>query len=181
MTMGAADRYSRGAIAFHWTIAALVIVNLFLGLFHENLLEGMKVMPLHRAIGITILVLSVGRLGWRLTHRPPGLPPEMRGWERAAAKVAHVLLYALMVALPLTGWMMSSNPERPRPFDWFGLIQVPVLPIDKGAAMLGRGLHGPLGYVMTALVVLHIAAALRHHWVLRDRVLARMVPGIGPR
>lgn len=171
------DRYSRGAIAFHWVIALFVLANLFLGLAHESLLDGLKwVMPTHKAIGVTVLALTLGRIGWRLVHKPPHLPAAMPGWEKAVAKGVHFVFYALLLALPLTGWMLSSNPERPRPIDWFGLFQLPVLPIDKTAAMLGRTLHEPLGLLMTALVVLHVAGALRHHFILRDRVLARMLP-----
>ncbi|NIJ19694.1 cytochrome b561 [Sphingomonas naasensis] len=170
------DRYNRGAIAFHWAIAALVLVNLFIGLFHETLLAGLRVMPLHKAIGATVLVLSIARLGWRLTHRPPALPEAVPGWERALANSLHWLFYALLLILPLTGWIFSSNPERPRPVSWFGLFDLPLLPVSSGAAGAAHEAHELLGLLMTALVVLHIAAALRHHFLLRDRVLVRMLP-----
>jgi cytochrome b561 len=173
------DRYSWGSIWLHWATAALVLVNLTLGLFHESLLDGIKwVIPIHKSIGITVLALTLLRLGWRLTHRPPPLPVDMTGWERAAAKVVHWAFYALLLALPLTGWMLSSNPARLRPMAWFWLFPIPPLPISGGMAKLGHNLHGIIGYAMLALVVLHIAAALRHHLLLRDSVLSRMAPGL---
>jgi cytochrome b561 len=172
------DRYSWGAIWLHWAIAVLVLANLTLGLFHESLFDGLKwVMPIHRAIGITVLVLTLARIGWRLAHRPPPLSPDIARWERFAAKRVHWAFYALLLALPLSGWMLSSNPLRPRPMSWFGLFPIPPLPISGAAVRLGHDVHGLLGYVMAALVAIHAAAALRHHFLLRNEVLARMVPG----
>ena len=174
------DRYHTGAIWFHWTIAVLVIVNILIGLFHESLLDGVRAaMPLHKSIGLLVLVLTLGRIGWRLTHRPPPLPAEMKGWEKSAAHIAHWALYALMLLLPLTGWLLVSNMRRPAPLAWFGLFQVPLLPVSRGVAGAAHQAHGVLGYLMAALVVLHVAAALRHHFLLRDPVLRRMWPGLG--
>lgn len=172
------DRYSRGAIAFHWIIAALVLFNLFVGLFHESLLEGIRVIPAHKAIGMAVLVLTLGRIGWRLAHKPPHLPEIVLAWEKATARTVHFVLYALLLILPLTGWLLSSNPERPRPIDWFGLFQIPVLPATPGVAGAAHEAHELLGYLMTALVLIHLAGALRHHLLLRDRVLLRMLPGL---
>jgi cytochrome b561 len=170
------DRYSAGAIAFHWVIAALVLFNLWLGLFGDSLPRDWKVMPVHKSVGITVLVLTLGRIAWRLTHKPPRLPPAMPGWEKAAAKAAHFAFYALLLILPLTGWLMSSNPERPRPVRWFFLFDLPVLPATPGLAGAAQQTHELLGVTMAFLVVLHVAAALRHHFVLHDRVVARMLP-----
>lgn len=171
------ERYSRGAIAFHWAIAALVIFNLIVGLFHESLLEGIPVMPLHKSLGMLVLVLTLGRIGWRLMHRPPYMPEHLPAWEKAAAHAAHFLLYALLLIMPLTGWLLGSNPEKPRPTDWFGLFKIPVLPATPGIAHNAHEVHELLGYLMAGLVVIHIAAALRHHFLLRDNLLARMLPG----
>lgn len=170
------DRYSGGAIAFHWVIAALVLSNLWLGLFRGSLPIEWKVMPVHKSVGITILVLTLGRIAWRLTHKPPHLPDAMPHWEKRAAKTVHFVFYALLLILPLTGWLMSSNPERPRPFAWFFLFDVPVLPATPQIASNAHQAHVLLGWAMAALVAIHVAAALRHHFVLRDRVLARMLP-----
>jgi cytochrome b561 len=174
------DRYHKGMIWFHWTIAVLVIVNLFIGLFHDALLHGVAgAMPLHKSIGLLVLVLTVGLIGWRLTHRPPPLPAEMKGWEKNAAHIMHWALYALMLIMPLTGWMMVSNARRPHPIEWFNLFQVPFLPVTRGVAGAADQTHAILGYLMAGLVVLHIAAALRHHFILRDPVLRRMWPWHG--
>ena len=179
MALVRTDRYSWGAIWLHWSIAAFVLVNLTLGLFHESLLDGIKwVIPIHKAIGLTVLALTLARIAWRLMHRPPPLPIDMAPWERMVAKIVHWGFYVLLLALPVSGWMLSSNPARLRPMSWFGLFPIPALPISGTAAKLGHEAHGVLGYVMAALVVVHIAAALRHHVVLRDSVLARMIPGL---
>jgi cytochrome b561 len=170
------DRYAWGAIWLHWSIAVLVLVNLLLGLFHDSLHGIEWVIPVHRSIGIAVLALTLVRLGWRLTHRPPPLPSDTADWERLAARAAHWGFYILSLALPLTGWMLSSNPARLRPMAWFGVFPISPLPISAAAAKLGHNVHGLLGYAMLALVMLHIAAALRHHFLLRDAVLGRMAP-----
>lgn len=174
------DRYSRGAIGFHWAIAALVVVNLAIGLLHESLLDGVAgAIPLHRSIGITVLALTLARIGWRLTHRPPRLPASLPALERAAARASHVAFYALLLALPLSGWAMgSAGREARHPLRWFGLFEVPPLPVSAPVAEFGDGAHAVLGYAMAALVVVHVAAALRHHFVLRNAVLGRMAPGV---
>lgn len=170
------DRYSRGAIAFHWVIAALVLFNLWLGLFHDSLPREWKVMPVHKSVGITILVLSLARLGWRLTHRPPHFPDRLPDWEKLLAKASHWLFYVLLIALPLTGWLMSSSPEKPRPFSWFFLFDVPLLPATPALAGAAHEAHELLGWTMALLVLIHVAAALRHHFILRNRVFGRMLP-----
>ena len=174
-----ADRYAWGAIWLHWTIAVLVIVNLTLGLFHDSLFDGVRwVIPLHKSLGITILALTVVLIGWRVTHRPPPLPPEVGGWQRAAAKGAHALLYLLLVVLPLSGWAMVSAGDERRPLFWFGLFRLPWLPVSGAVSEAADRTHLIAGYLMTALAVIHIAAALRHHFLLRNSVLARMAPGL---
>jgi cytochrome b561 len=172
------DRYSAGAIAFHWTIAALVLFNLWLGLFHDSLPRDWKVMPIHKSVGITILALTLGRIAWRLMHRPPHLPELMPRWEKLLARGVHLLLYALLLIMPLTGWLLSSNPARPRPFNWFFLFDVPMLPATPAIARSAHEAHELLGWLMAGLVLIHIVAALRHHFLLRDKVLARMLPRV---
>ena len=177
-----ADRYHQVAVWFHWSIALLVLVNLALGLLHESLFDGIGwVIPVHKSIGFTVLALTLGRIAWRLTHRPPPHPPGMPAWERLSAGAVHLLFYGLMLALPLSGWAMVSRPLRRRPLDFFGLFDMPYLPVGQAAGTVARNAHGLLGWVMLALIVLHVAAALRHHFLLRDTVLARMLPGLGGR
>jgi cytochrome b561 len=174
----AAERYSRGAIAFHWVIAALVLFNLAVGLFHDGLPREWRLMSLHRAVGLTVLVLTLARLGWRLTNRPPSLVAGAP-WERALALAAHWGFYILLIAMPLTGWAMSSVGRRGNPppeISWFFLFDVPHLPVSSGVAGFSHEAHEILGWLMVALVVVHVAAALRHHLILRDVTLTRMLP-----
>jgi len=171
------ERYSRVAVAFHWTIAALVIFNIVVGLGHDPIPALRALMPAHKAIGLTVLALTALRVAWRLAHRPPPLPADTPSWERGAAHATHWTLYLLLVALPLSGWVMVSGPQGRRPLSWFAAFDLPYLPATSPAAEGAAKAHGLLGWVMLALVLLHVAAALRHHLVLRDRVLARMLPG----
>lgn len=176
------DRYSVGAIWFHWIIAVLILLNLFIGIFHESLLDGVDgAMPLHKAVGVTVLVLTIGRIAWRLAHRPPPFPPEMPEWDRMAARTVRGIFYALLLIMPLSGWTMVSASTHPHPFTWFGLFTVPMLPVSHGAGGVAHETHMILGYLFAVLVAIHIAGALRHHFLLRDSVLGRMIPGVAPR
>ncbi|USI72916.1 cytochrome b [Sphingomonas morindae] len=167
-------RYGAVAMAFHWVIAVLVLANLTIGLLHESLLRG--TIPLHKALGFVILVLTVARVAWRLVHRPPPLPAGAR--ERVLARGVHGLLYALMLLLPLTGWIFTSTGPRGGPF-WIGGLAVPALPLGPLAWLGGptHEAHEIMGWAMLALVALHLAGAARHGLVLRDGVLHRMLPG----
>ena len=176
ITARTADRYSTGAMWFHWTIAALVIVNLVIGLLHENLLDGVTwAIPLHKSFGISVLIFTIGRILWRIVHPAPPFPDHIRGWERIAAHSAHWGLYALILIMPLSGWAMSSG-SRKYPISFFGLFDVPYLPVSQATGGVAHNAHGLFGWVMLALVAIHIAAALRHHFLLRDHVLGRMAP-----
>lgn len=176
IAMNRAERYSRVAIWFHWTIALLVIANLAIGLLHESLLSGVSgAMGLHKSIGLTVLALTAGRVAWRLMHPAPPLPGHVSRVERGVAHLVHVVLYALLVILPLTGWMMASGAKR-YPLNWFGLFPVPYLPIAPDLAGVGHDGHEVLGWLMLALIVLHVGAALRHHFILRDGIVLRMMP-----
>jgi cytochrome b561 len=176
----ARSTYSRGAIAFHWTIGVLMILNVLGGLFHDAVPREMigLVMGLHKATGILILLLTVGRLVWRLTHRPPPLADTVKGWEKGLAHATHWAFYLLMFALPITGWLMVSAGERKYPFSFYGLFDIPYLPVvqDKVASHTYGDRHELLGYVVAALIVLHIAAALKHHLFDRDNTVVRMLP-----
>lgn len=169
-------RYSRVAILLHWSIALLVLANLPLGLLHDWIERNFtSLMWIHKSIGMTILLLTVGRIGWRLTHRPPPFPRHLRRWERTAARTVHLGFYLLLLALPVTGLIRSS--AGPYPLHWFALFDVPKLPVAEGGALarFAASAHDWMGWTMAALAALHIAAALRHHFLLRDRVLRRMI------
>ena len=165
------DRYDGVAIAFHWTIAAMVILNLTSGIAYRPLFFT------HKAIGITVLALSLGRLFWRLSHRVPPPPRDIPAWQQVAARATHWGFYILLIALPLTGWVMSSATDERRPLTWFGLFDIPYLPLAPSpVGGTAHDVHVLLGWLALAMVLLHAGAALRHHFVLRDRVLSRMLP-----
>lgn len=174
--------YNRGAIWFHWTIALLIIVNIAIAFGHDLLPRPDRglVMGWHKAIGIAVLALSIGRIGWRLAHPRPPFVETMKGWEVALARFTHAAFYVLIVALPLSGWIWMSAGETRRPISFFGLFDIPFLPVaqSKAGGEIGHEMHELMGYAMTALVALHILAALKHQLVDKDTVLARMVPAL---
>lgn len=168
-------RYNNGARALHWAIALLIIANLATGLLHDPLEDYVRLMPLHKSLGLTILVLSLARILWRFTWKRPAYPETMSSSEVALAKVVHWVFYALMLIMPLTGWVVTSAGKYP--LNWFGLFDVPKFDVVRESATytLNHEAHELLGYIFLALVVLHVAAALRHHFVLRDGILRRMI------
>ena len=172
-----AVRYTRVAMWLHWVIAALVVANLTIGLLRGPVPALGALMPAHQAIGLTVLALTLVRIAWRLGHRPPPLPTEIPGWQRFASATVHAALYLLLLAMPATGWLLVSGGER-RPLTWFGLFPLPYLPATPAAADAGDAAHVVLGWLMLALVALHVAAALYHRLVLRDGVLGRMAPAL---
>lgn len=187
-------RYTRVAIALHWLIA-LAILGLFAsGLWMVDAIQdktqravAFDVYQIHKSVGLTVLVLSVIRLIWRLIHPAPALPDGMSGFERFAAKATHVAFYAFMIAMPLIGWAMVSASPFGLPTIVFGLFEWPHIgPIEaladkKPVEDLAKSAHASLAYGGMALAALHIGAALKHHFVNRDGVLARMVPGLRAR
>lgn len=173
--MIAADRYNRGARALHWIIAVLVIGNIAGGLLHEAVEDTINLIPLHKSAGMTVLALTLVRIAWRFTWRAPPHPAGTSRAEAVAARAVHLVLYGLMLAMPLSGWIMASAGKYP--LTWFGLFDLPKLAVTRTdpAYLVGREAHELLGWLFAALAVLHIAAALRHHFILRDRVLERML------
>jgi cytochrome b561 len=184
---GGRSTYSAVAIGLHWLIAALMLTNIGLAWYFGSLTYPDNVPPiqLHKSIGITVLLLTVLRIGWRIGHRPPPLPGHMAPWERWAARATHYLFYFLMLAMPLSGWaMVSASPLlRAHPTVLFGVVPWPTLPfggIDPdtlhGLGKLFRKTHDTLALVAYATIALHVAAALKHHLIDRDDVLTRMLP-----
>jgi cytochrome b561 len=179
-TAPAANRYSGGAIALHWIIAILIILNV-IGAWESHDLpaaEKAYAMAGHKAFGITILVLTVLRIVWRFTHKPPPLLESLKSWEAAFAKVTHTLFYFLMLAVPLAGWTMHSAATGGKAVAIFQLFDFPGLPLaqSKDTAGLFHELHETLATLMIFLLVLHVAAALKHQFVDRDGTLGRMIP-----
>ena len=182
-----ARRYSAVAILLHWASAlgVLVLIGLGLTMTHAVLapLRQFQLYQWHKSVGITVLVLTALRALWRLTHRPPPHPAGMPARERRAAAAAHHLLYLLLVGLPLTGWAVVSLSPFNIPTVLYGLVPWPHLPLadlvpDPAAAEgILKRVHALGAWFLSALLVVHVAAALRHHLLLRDDVLRRMLPG----
>ena len=168
-------KYSAVARVLHWAIAISIIVNIALALGHDALEGVFAAMPVHKAIGITVLVLSILRLLWRLGHTPPALPHHMPFWQRRLAHGLHWLFYFMIIAVPLSGWIMSSAGTHP--LNWFGLFDIPKLPVNKGsfAAEVAHEGHEIIGLLYIPLIALHVGAALYHHFVRGDQVLRRML------
>jgi cytochrome b561 len=172
-------RWGSVAQLLHWTIVVLIITQVALGLIADDLPLGMKklaVLARHKSVGITILMLAIIRLGWRLAQREsPPLPSTLKPYERALAHFSHVGLYVLLFAMPVSGWIMSS--ARNFPVSWFNLFQLPDLVAPNKAlydAMVTT--HHMLAYALFVIVTLHVLGALKHHFVLKDDVLRRMLP-----
>jgi len=168
-------RYNGVARAFHAIIAVMVIFNLASGIGGDAIEDIWNPIPFHKSTGILILFLSIARIGWRLTWVMPEWPSAMGGLQRLVARITHLALYALMLVVPITGWIMSSAGKYPLTI--YGLFDWPKLAVTKGSPLAeaaGEG-HEVLGFLMAGLVVLHVAAALHHHFVIKDNVLRRML------
>lgn len=176
-------RYHPLAIALHWLLAVALIANLALGLYMADLPfspQRLQYYSWHKWAGVTVLALSFVRLFWRLTHRPPALPlaiqRAMPAWQRMAHHATHGALYVLFFAVPLLGWAYSS--AEGFPVVWLGLVPLPdFVPVSEGLADVLKPLHRFSAYAMAALVLLHVAGALKHQWVDRDGLLRRMAWG----
>ena len=180
------QRYTAVAIALHWIIAFSIIGLIAVGWLMEEMDPGpdyFAIVQLHKSFGITILLLSVARIIWRLMNPPPPEPP-MPGWQKFAASAVHVLFYVLIIAMPLTGWIMASA-SSDAPTRYFGLVDIrlPGIPALDLATREGleegfEQVHGNLAWVIIGLLVLHVAGALKHQFVDKDGLLARMAPGL---
>ncbi len=183
-TPSTAGRYGSVAIALHWLLAVAIVGAFGMGLYMADLPFSptrLKLYNWHKWAGVTILTLSAARLLWRLMNRPPELPASvtaaMPAWQQKAHHGTHHLMYLLFFAVPLTGWAYSSAAGFP--IVWFGVLPLPdFVPVSKELAEMIKPLHKLAAFGLAALVVLHVAAALKHQFVDRDRLLGRM--GIGP-
>jgi len=171
-------RYSGVAMLLHWLLAIGVILNWRLAEAAEGSSReaGASLMATHKAIGMTILLLTVLRIAWRLIHPPPPLASTLHAWERVLARTTHALFYVLLISLPMLGWVASSSFGKP--IDWFGLFQIPALPVhqDSQAGETIFDVHKVLGTGMVWLMFLHIAGALKHTFWDKDGNLLRMLP-----
>ena len=177
--MNEAKRYSAGAMIFHWLIAVLVIWNWRLAENAEHAAsraEAMAIFADHKAIGITILVLTLARLAWRLTHKVPPLPSNYAAWERILARTTHVIFYVLLIGLPIGGWL--ANSLNGREIDMFGLFTIGALPVgsNEGLADTIFDAHKLGGSIMIYLIGLHILGGLKHTFIDKDGGIFRMLP-----
>jgi len=176
-------RYNAVAMALHWLLALMIFGAFAIGVYMTDLPfspQRLKLYNWHKWAGITFLMLTVLRLVWRVTHRPPALPEAvinaMPGWQTRAYHASHLLMYLLFFAVPLIGWAYSSAAGFP--IVWFGQIPLPdLLPADKALAELIKPFHQLSAFCLMALAGLHVAAALKHQWIDRDGLLLRMMPG----
>jgi cytochrome b561 len=170
-------RYGAVAQLFHWVIVVLIITQFVLAERAEGLSPVAKigVLGTHKSVGITILILAVLRLTWRLFNPVPPLPPGTPRWQELAAHASHFLLYALLFIQPVVGWLMSS--ARAFSVSWWGLVQLPdLIQPNKVAFERLRDWHQAIAYTLAAIALIHIAAAIKHHFFDRDDVLRRMLP-----
>lgn len=185
------DRYRTPAIVLHWLIAAAILFQMQLPWrFHDlKTPEAFALIQLHKSVGITILVLSLARLGWRLANPPPPEPETLAPWERMLSSVVHVGLYGLMIGMPVTGWLLVSTSKTGIPTLLYGLVTWPHIPGFARLPEAGREIwngfahesHELLGWGFYILIGLHVAGALKHQLFGRNElVLARMAPGAAP-
>ncbi|MGH6910418.1 MAG: cytochrome b/b6 domain-containing protein [Phenylobacterium sp.] len=183
-------RYSTVAIILHWLIAAAIVLQIILGwrMGGRPTPESFAVFQLHKSVGITILLLSLVRLGWRLANPPPPLPANLPRWEATLSKIVHVGFYVVMIGMPLTGWLTVSTSRIAVPTLLYGTIPWPHVPVVADLAPAAKELwntiaantHETLAWLAYGLVALHVAGALKHQLFSRDEpILARMAPGAG--
>lgn len=184
MIRNSAERYGALAQLLHWLVMLLIVVQFVLGKLAEwagerggpaGLMEQFALLTRHKSFGITILALAVVRLGWRAISPAPALPDSMPRAERVLAKAVHWMFYALLLLMPLAGWLMSSAANFP--VSYFGLFTLPdMVSPDEGLKETFEAVHHLGADALLVLVTLHVAAALKHHVWDGDNVLLRMLP-----
>jgi cytochrome b561 len=175
------DAYTRTAIAIHWAIALLIVCGFGLGWIMTDIPgftpAKLRYYSWHKWIGVTVFALAALRIVWRATHAAPPLPEGMAPWQRAAAHAVHALLYVLMIAVPVTGYLFSSAANVP--VVYLGIVPLPrLIDPDPTLKVIFRTAHVFLNYGLAALVFAHVAGAVKHQFIDRDGLLSRMIPFI---
>lgn len=181
-SLSSSHAYTSTAIAFHWVMALIIVANFALGVTMSDMPrspEKLQFVSWHKWVGITLLGLVTLRFLWRaFADRPPLLPSA--AWQRRVAKLTHFLMYVLMFAIPISGWLMSSAGGFP--VVYLGLFPLPDLVAkDEQLFDLLKDVHEILNYTLLGLVILHVLGVIKHQFVDRDATLARMVPWLKPR
>ena len=178
MNFSSPVKYTGIAIGLHWLIALMIITNFGLGLTMVEMQlspQKLKFFSWHKWTGVTIFLFVCLRLLWRLGHAAPPLPGSMPAWQAKAAHLSHVLLYVMMFAIPFSGWLYSSAAGKS--VVYLGLIPLPdLVQANKALSETLKLVHIYLNYTLAAFVLIHIAAAWKHHLVDRDDVMTRMLP-----
>lgn len=176
------SRYGAVAILIHWGMAALLVVLLALGWWMVRLpdagfdREKISLILAHKAIGMAALVAVIVRIAWRNWTARPQLPDSVPTWQKSSAHFVHLCFYALMVALPVTGWLMSSAGGYPV-YLWFDRIELPdLIHSDPSMFLMLIAVHRWLAYALAAFLCVHAGAALAHHFILRDDTLRKILP-----
>ncbi len=176
------DAYSPAQKALHWLIAALIVVLVPVGLSMANFMDDGPIKngayELHKSFGLTVFGLALLRVAVRLVRGAPPLVPGIPAWQRAAARASHYALYLLIILVPLSGWTATSTCCAPVNLFWTVPLTLP-LPWEGGMDQSKPIflVHYALAFALTAIVLVHVSAALHHHFVRRDRTLLRMLPG----
>ena len=180
-------RYATVAIVLHWTIAALILLQVVLaGRMEGRSAEAFAIVQLHKSVGITVLLLSLARLAWRLARPPPPEPAALAPWERRLSTAVHWAFYGVMIGMPVTGWIMVSTSRYVVPTLLFGVVPWPHIPGLAEIAPAARHVWNEAGEIshelivkgFYALIALHVAGALKHQFARNDApVLQRMAPG----
>jgi cytochrome b561 len=183
--LGESRRYATVSIILHWTIAVLIVVNIALGVTARDAHPHVQpvILGYHESIGLTVLILSILRLVWRILNPMRALPESMSRWERGLARAVHAGFYIIMIGMPLTGWLAVSSSLVGSPIHYFGVATWPFFPLVRGlpAGQLARvhlGVsltHSTLGKITLGLLALHVAGALKH-MATRDGIAWRMAP-----
>ena len=170
------------AKTLHWATALGVIGLVVVGLLMDDMANSpakVKVFALHKSVGVTVLALVLLRLLWRLLDKRPPYPATMPGWQRVLSEISHGLLYLMLFIQPLSGWLYNSASNFP--LRWFNLFTLPALSgPDKELKHLAHDVHETGWIILALLLSVHVAAALKHHFIDRDITLARMLPGVKP-
>lgn len=188
--MSDTPRYTSVAIALHWLLAVLLIGMVFFGWYMEDLREVLVAggdvtlaevqfaYNAHKTTGMFILLLSLGRLAWRLTHKQPGMPEHMPGWEKMAAHATHWGFYVLMIGLPIGGWIAASASPFPSLLFNDPNLVLPKLPVPQSEELADAvgSAHGAGGWAILTLFALHVGAAIKHQFLDKDGLMARMIP-----